>query len=160
MMTVLSPCRRCARKGTCERLADLRKSLRGSGVTKASVKCGIPATDFPVGQPVAVRCFDLDYGGHNSEDFCRVNVTREGVVMNYRAGKFRVLLNVGQEVGAPEDGTIAILGVYPDQLSRIEGKDTPVELCGCGLTQDRCEDRTKLPRIRDGDWQCWEDRVG
>lgn len=160
-MTVLSPCRRCARKGDCERLADLRKSLRGAGITKANVRCGIPKADFPVGQPVVVRCFTLDYGEFADSGYRRVNVARHGVVRSHRAGKFRVLLNVGEEVGAPgeDDMPISIVTAYHDQLALVEEQEAPVKLCDCGLTEDRCGELAYRPHLRSGPWQCWSERI-
>lgn len=160
-MTVLSPCRRCARKDTCERLADLREKLRGAGITKGNVRCGIPKVDFPVGQPVAVRTFTMEaadkFDPERPEDQ-QVAVSRIGVVQRHRAGRFLVLLNVGQEVGH-EDRPISIIGVHHDQLSLVDGREVPVDLCPCGLTEDRCEDKALRPQLRAGPWQCWQERL-
>lgn len=158
---MLFPCRRCARSETCERRADLRTKLRGSGITKANVKCAIPKVDFPIGQPVAVRTFTMEPAGRfhpeRPEDQ-QVAVSRSGVVQRHRAGRFLVLLNVGQEVGH-EDRPISIIGAHHDQLSLVEGRGIPVDLCPCGLTDDRCEDKTLRPQLRGGPWSCWQERL-
>lgn len=161
-MTVLHPCHRCAHKSDCDRLSDLRARLRGAGITKGNVKCAIPQTDFPVGQPVSVRCFTLAWGEYGDDGYRRVPATRLGVVQRYQGGRFTVLLDVGQEVGEPDIGEpgsdarpIAIVRAYHDQLSLVEGLEAPVELCDCGLTRDRCKDPAKLPRLKSGAWQCW-----
>lgn len=162
-MTSLSPCRRCARRGACDRLADLRQTLRGTGITKANVKCAMPKVDFPIGQPVAVRCFtieDSDRFNPEAPDEVKVAVSRLGVVMSHATGKFRVLLNVGEEVG-PGDRPLAIVGAYHDQLSLVEGREMPVDLCACGLTEDRCRDPKKRPLMKGGDaWSCYRAQEG
>lgn len=157
-MTTFSPCRRCARRDDCGRLADLRKAMRGTGITKANVKCDIPKADFPVGTPVMVRCFTIVDGIGWHPDYPeegKVAVDRPGVVRAHKGGKFVALLDVGSEVGRPDDQSISIVGVYHDQLSRAEGRD-PVALCACGLTADRCGDVSKHPRLLNGnEWNCW-----
>jgi|JI6StandDraft_1071083.scaffolds.fasta_scaffold183376_3 hypothetical protein len=148
-MTVLFPCHRCARKGDCEKRAGLREKLRGAAVTKANVKCAIPKADFPIGAPVAVRTFTI-------EDERKTGISCRGVVMRHRAGRFLILLNVGEEVGL-EDRPISIIGAHHDQLSLVEGQEAPVELCECGLTDDRCKDKALRPQFRNGPWSCRQD---
>lgn len=160
-MTSLSPCRRCARKDACERLSDLRKKLRGAGITKANVRCAIPKADFPIGQPVAVRTFTMEpahkFHPERPEDQ-QVAVSRIGVIQRHRAGRFLILLDVGQEVGHA-DRPLSILGAHHDQLSLVEGREAPVDLCPCGLTEDRCEDKALRPQLRTGPWSCWQERI-
>ena len=132
--------------------------MRGTGITKANVRCGVPKADFPIGQPVAVRTFTVETEEADFPEHRQTFVSRIGVVQRHRAGRFLVLLNVGQEVGH-EDRPISIIGAHHDQLSLVEGRGIPVDLCPCGLTDDRCEDKTLRPQLRGGPWSCWQERL-
>lgn len=155
-MTAFSPCRRCAHRSDCGRLAGLRQTLRSTSITSAGVKCGIPAADFPPGTRVDVAIFTLAFGEDADDGYCRHKTVRTGTVRTWRGMKCGVLLDVGQEVGGPDEGDVkhAIVRVYHDQITaRTEERRS---LCACGLTADRCADPAKQPKIKGADWGCYE----
>lgn len=151
-MTALRPCRRCHRRETCPVRADTLKSLRGLSITLANLRCGIPKEDFPIGSTVSVKAFEIVE--NDREDQVKVDVFKIGVVRSWRNNKANVVLNAGQEIEKIYDGgKIGYLSVETDRLTRV---DAPiVELCGCGIAQERCEN-SDYPPVRNGEWNCWE----
>ena len=152
-MTHLWPCRRCHRRDTCERRAELLGKLRGAGITKANVRCAIPQSDFPPGSTVDVLAFEIDVGS-DGDEFAKLETVRRGIVRSWRLGKASVVLNPGQEIIGPhhdEGCGISYLKVESDRMTRI---DVPiVELCRCGISTERCEEGQR-PMVRNGKWHC------
>lgn len=156
-MTTFWPCRRCNHRETCLRLKDMRKQLRGAGITKANVKCSVPASDFPPGATVDVQAFEMTEGGgtYDSYGLEKTAIVRRGVVREWTRGYAAVVLNADQEIRKFDstDSIGYLKKVEPDRLTRV---DVPIaKLCSCGLTAERCENGDH-PSIRDGKWACAE----
>ena len=152
-MTVFHPCFHCHRKAECPIKAQAAKALRGFNITKANIRCGIPKQDFPPGTTVEVRTFVLADIGDFEPTYKKEPAWRRGVIARWKGSKATVALNKDQEIEQPSDSAIGYLSVTPDRLGRV---DVPlVELCHCGLTQERCQDGD-YPSVRNGEFQCWD----
>jgi hypothetical protein len=155
-MTVLHPCLHCHRRDGCGIRTGLVTRLKGSGITKATVKCKIPEQDFPPGSVVMVQAFEIvenqaDYAG---PDFFKQRTDRRGVVRGWRSRLCQVILDKDAEIEQLSGNPIAYLKVPSDHLTLLA---EPVrELCACGLDAERCEN-SDYPSVREGEWRCKED---
>jgi hypothetical protein len=147
-MTVLQPCFHCHRAADCETKRSTLARLRGLAITKASVRCRIPKDDFPSGTVVDVKAFEIEPEFSN-----KFEVVKRGVVSRWHNGKVSVVLDKAQEIEVFESHKIGYLHVTTDRLTKI-GDDVR-ELCKCGLTQERCENRD-YPSTRTGQWECFQ----
>ena len=120
-MTVLHPCLHCHRKSDCQIKRDMHVRLRGSGVTKATLRCKVPESDFPPGSIVSVRAFEMRWDEDGYRDITSVAVDRLGVIRQWRAGKAWVVLNSDQEIQKLDDPNdkIGLLHCTSDRLTRI-----------------------------------------
>lgn len=152
-MVSLNPCRRCHRRGDCQKRTATLATLKGTGITKANLKCSIPAEDFPVGAAVTVKAFELVESGSWEPTYDQVECVRQGVVSNWRSGKATVALDDGQEITQPHKLPIYFLHAEPDRLTRIGGD--LVAMCQCGrLPAARC-DAGQFPKREAGaEWWC------
>jgi hypothetical protein len=150
-MTVLHPCLHCHRRPDCEIKARTLTLLKGSGITKANLKCSVPEKDFPPGSVVMVKAFELV---EDCEDFTPTPTSRRAVVRQWRNRLASVVLEKDQEIAQPSSNPIAYLKVPSDRLTLV---DEPVRvLCRCGLDAVRCESND-YPSVRNGEWYCQED---
>lgn len=147
-MTVLQPCLHCHRSADCETKRSTLARLRGLSITKANVRCRVPKEDFPEGSVVDVKAFEIDTEYSN-----KFHVVKRGVIARWRSGKVSIVLDKTQEIETPDGHNIGYLHVTTDRLTKVEGATR--ELCKCGLTQERCENRD-YPSIRTGEWSCFE----
>lgn len=153
-MAILHPCLHCHRKHNCEKRQQTLKSIRGLGVTKASIRCRVPQDDYPAGTVVAVEAFEIDDDGACYTQR-KYTVTKRGVVARWRNGKATVALDKAEEISVPDGGhNIGYLHLTPDRLTKIDGSIR--EICKCGLTQERCDNRD-YPSIRNGEWSCFQE---
>lgn len=153
-MTVLHPCHHCHRKPSCEIRTKTLAGIRGLGITIARVRCRIPEQDFPPGAVVDVSAFELAEGAYADDGYRKTKVTRRGIVRSWHERKAVIVLDKDQEIQKPEGAAIGYLKVTSDRLTAT-GLPS-VELCKCGLSQERCE-ANDYPSIRDnGSFQCQE----
>lgn len=153
-MAVLTPCRQCHRRDDCEVKARTQKALRGLAITKATVKCAIPASDFPPGSVVDVRAFQIVESDRYEHEYRKEAVIRRGVVSKWRENKATVILDPGQEIEKTDGDKIAFLKLPSDRLT--QSGEQRVELCPCGLSRARCDAAT-FPHLPKGaEWFCRE----
>lgn len=150
-MTVLHPCHNCHRKADCSIRAKTLAALKGLSITKATLQCRLPQKDFPPGAVVEVKAFELVDAGYAEESYRKSATTRRGIVMRWHERKAIVALDSDMEIENPDDGAIAILKVSSERLTSTGFP--PVELCSCGLSQERC-DAGDYPSVRGGKFQC------
>lgn len=155
-MTVLHPCHNCHRKAGCDLRRDILKNLRGLKITLARFSCYIPELDFPAGAVVDVSAFELVEGGYADDGYRKAKIVRRGVVRAWHDRKAIVVLDKDQEIQKPEGDAIGYLKVTSDRLTATGLP--PVELCRCGLSQERCE-ANDYPSIRDGQFCCAENQM-
>lgn len=157
-MTALHPCLHCHRKADCPIKKTTLERLRGLGITNANLRCAIPCGDFPIGTTVDVKAFEFvdAASGPDGPDLRKRAVVRRGVVSRWNKNKATIVLNKDQEIEQFDKPPIGCLKVETDRLTRI---DVPIaDLCRCGLTGERCENRD-LPSVRGGEWFCWEEAL-
>lgn len=151
-MTVLHPCHNCHRKADCSIRKKTLAALKGLSITKATLQCRVPQKDFPPGAVVEVKAFDMVPEPDEFTGYRKREVARRGVIRSWHERKANVVLDSDQEIEKGfEEGAIGYLKVPSERL--IATGLPPVELCACGLSQERCE-AGDYPSVRGGKFRC------